>query len=86
MELMQTVRNFITFIKALPSSREHFKTNKFPNRNISNELNASEIYSSSLDQVQQVVNEDTHLFFDALVAADYIDEIECTEASSQQNA
>ena len=86
MELMQTVRNFITFIKALPSSREHFKTNKLPNCNFSNELNASEIYSSSLDQVQQVINEDTDLFFDALVAVDYIDEIECTEASSQQNA
>ena len=83
---MQTVRNFITFMKAHPSSREHFKTNKLPNHNFSNEVNKSEIYSSSLDQVQQVINEDTDLVFDAQVVANYIDEIECTEASSQQNA
>ena len=44
MELMQTVRNFITFMKTHPSSREHFKTNKLPNRNFSNEVNESEIY------------------------------------------
>ena len=73
MELMQTVRNFITFMKANSTSREHFKINKLPNRNFSNEVNESEIYSSSLGQVQQVANEDTDLVFDALVAADYID-------------
>ena len=86
MELMQTVRSFITFMKAHPTSREHFKTNKLPNHNFSNEVNESEIYSSSLDQVRQVINEDTDLVFNALVAADYIDEIECTEANIQQNA
>ena len=37
MELMQTVRNFITFMKANPMSREHFKVNKLPN--FSNEVN-----------------------------------------------
>ena len=73
-------------MKAHPTSREHFKTNKLPNRNFSNEVNESEIYSSSLDQVQQVINEDTDLIFDALGAADYIDEIKCMEAKSQQNA
>ena len=73
-------------MKAHPTSRENFKTNKLPNRNFSNEVNESEIYSSSLDQVQQVINEDTDLVFNALVAADYIDEIECTEANIQQNA
>ena len=31
-----------------------------------------EIHSSSLEQVQQLTNEDTDLVFDALVAADYI--------------
>ena len=86
MELMQTIRNFITFMKAHPSSREHFKTNKLPNHKFSNEVNKSEIYLSRLDQVQQVINEDTDLVFHALVAADYIDEIKCTEANSQQNA
>ena len=73
-------------MKAHLTSREHFKTNKLPNCNFSNEVNESEIYSSSLDQLQQVINEDTDLVFDTLVAADYIDEIECTEANSQQNA
>ena len=75
MELMQTVRNFITFMKANPTGREYFKINKLPNRNFSNEVNESEIYSSSLDQVQQVINKDTDLVFNAIVAADYINEI-----------
>ena len=64
-------------MKANPMSREHFKMNKLPNRNFSNEVNELEIYLSSLDQVQQVVNEDTDLVFDAQVAADYINEVEC---------
>ena len=46
----------------------------------------SEIYSSSLDQVQQKINKDADLVFDALIAADYNDEIECLDGSSQQNA
>ena len=83
MELMQTIRNFITFMKANPTSREHFKINKLPNLNFSNEVNESEIYSISLDQVQQVINEDANLVFDALVAANYINKIECTEANNQ---
>ena len=86
MELMQTVRSFITFMKAYPSSREHFKSNKLSSRNFNNEVNESEIYSSSLDQVKQVISEDADLVFDALVAADYIDQIKCTDGSSQQNA
>ena len=86
MELMQTVRNFITFMKANPTSREHFKMNKLPNRNFSNEVNESEICSSSLDQVQKVVNEDTDLVFNVLVTADYIDEVECMEYNNQQHA
>ena len=86
MELMQTVRSFITFMKAHPSSREHFKANKLPSQNFNNKVNESEIYSSSLDQVQQVINEDADLVFNTLVAADYIDEIKCTDGSSQQYA
>ena len=86
MELMQTVRNFITFMKANPMSREHFKINKLPNHNFNHEVNESEIYSSSLDQVQQVVNKDTDMVFDVLVAADYIEEAECMEYNTQQHA
>ena len=86
MELMQTVRNFITFMKANPMNREHFKMNKLPNHNFSNEVNESEIYSSSLGQVQHVVNEDTDLIFNALVTADYINKVECMEGNNQQSA
>ena len=85
-ELMQTVRNFITIMKMHPSSREQFKTNKISPRNFNNEVNKSEIHESSLEQVQQLINEDTDLVFDTLVAANYINEIECTDGSSQQNA
>ena len=69
-----------------PSNREQFKTNKISPCNFNNEVNESEIHESSLEQVQQLINEDTDLVFNALVAADYIDEIECTDGSSQQNA
>ena len=83
---MQTVRNFIAIMKTHPSSREQFKTSKISPGNFNNEVNESEIHESSLKQVQQLVNEDTDLVFDALVAANYIDKIECTDSSSQQNA
>ena len=83
---MQTVRNFINFMKAHPSSREQFKTNKISPCNFNNEVNESEIHASSLEQVQQLISEDTDLVFNALVAADYINEIKCTDGSSQHNA
>ena len=77
MEMMQTVRGFINLIKAIP---------KLAIRKYDNEVNESEIHSSSLDQVQQFFNEDTDLVFDALVAVDYIDEIDCTDGTRQQQA
>ena len=80
---MQTVRNFINFMKTFPSSREQFKTNKISPRNFHNKVNESEIHTSSLEQVQQLINKDADLAFDALVAANYIDEIECMNGSSQ---
>ena len=86
LELMQTVRNFINFMKAHPSNRKQFKTNKISPCNFNNEVNKSEIHASSLEQVQQPINKDTDLVFDALVAADYINKIECTDGSSQHNA
>ena len=86
LELMQTVRNFINFMKAHPSSREQFKTNKISPHNFNNEVNESEIHASSLQQVQQLINEDTDLVFNTLVAADYIDKSKCTDGSSQHNA
>ena len=75
MEMMQTVRGFINLIKANPTTRKY-----------DNEVNESEIQSSSLEQVQQFFNEDSDVIFDTLVAADYINEIECTDGTCQQQA
>ena len=86
-EMMQMVRGFINLIKANPTTREQYKSNKLAVRKeYDNEVNESEIHSSNLDQVQQLVNEDTDLVFDALVAADYINEIDCTDGIRQQQA
>ena len=63
-----------------------YKSNKLATRRYDNEVNESEIQSSSLEQVQQFFNEDLDVIFDALVAADYIDEIECTDGTCQQQA
>ena len=49
MEMMQTVRGFINLIKANPTTREQYKTNKLATRKYDNEVNESEIQSSSLD-------------------------------------
>ena len=85
--MMQTVRSFINFMKSNPTTRHQFKSNKLAiHKEYNNEVNESEIHSSSLDQVQQLVNEDTDLVFNALVAADYNDEIECTDGINHQHA
>ena len=73
MEMTQTVRGFINLIKANPTTREQYKFNKLATRKYDNEVNESEIQSSSLEQVKQFFNEDSDIIFDALVAADYID-------------
>ena len=86
MEMMQTVRGFINLIKANPTTRDHYKTNILANRKYDNEVNESDIKTSNLDQVQQFFNEDTDVIFDALVAADYIDEIDCTNGTRQPSA
>ena len=86
MEMMQTVRGFINLIKANPTTREQYKANKLTTHKYDNEVNESEIQSSSLEQVQQFFNEDSNVIFEALVAADYIDEIECKDCICQQQA
>ena len=74
-------------MKANPTTRDQFKSNKLAIcKEYNNEVNESEIHSSSLDQVQQFINEDKDLVFDALVAADYIDEVKCTEGNNHQQA
>ena len=80
------VRGFINLIKANPTTREQYKSNKLATRKYDNEVNELEIQSSSLEQVQEFFNEDSDIIFDALVAADYIDEIECTDSICQQQA
>ena len=85
-EMMQTVRGFINLIKANPTTREQYKSNKLATRKYDNKVNESEIQSSSLEQVQQFFNEDSDIIFDTLVAADYIDEIDCTDGTRQQQA
>ena len=84
MEMMQTVRGFINLIKANPTTREQYS--KLATHKCDNEVNESEIQSSSLEQVQQFFNEDLDIIFDALVAADYINEIDCTDSTCQQQA
>ena len=86
MEMMQMVRGFINLIKANPTTRDHYKTNKLANHKYDNEVNESEVKTSNLDQVQQFFNEDADVVFDALVAADYIDEINCTDGTRQPSA
>ena len=86
LEMKQMVRSFINFMKANPTTRDQFKSNKLAvHKEYNNEVNKSEIHSSSLDQVQQLINEDTDLVFDTLVA-DYIDEVKCTDGNNHQQA
>ena len=80
------VRGFINFIKANPTTRDNYKTNKLANCKYDNEIKESEIKTSNLDQVQQFFNEDADVVFDTLVAADYIDEIDCTDGIRQPSA
>ena len=86
MEMMQIVRGFINLIKANPTTREQYKSNKLATCKYDNEVNESEIQSSSLDQVQQFFSKDTDLVFNTLVAADYIDEINCADGVRQPQA
>ena len=86
MEMMQMVRGFINLMKANPTTRELYKSNKLATHKYNNEVNESEIQSSSLEQVQQFFNEDSDVIFNTLVAAHYIDEIECTDGICQQQA
>ena len=85
-DVIHTVRNFINYMKGNPAQRQFFKTNKIVPRRFNTEVNESEIQSSNLEQIQQAVNEDQDLVFDALVAADYIDEINTSSNKGQQAA
>ena len=85
-DVIHTVRNFINYMKGNPAQRQFFKTNKIVPRRFNTEVNESEIQSSNLEQIQQAVNEDQDLVFDALVAADYIDEVNTSSNDGQHSA
>ena len=77
------VRSYINLMKTNPTTRDQFKANKLATRKeYNNEINESEIKSCDLEQVQQLINEDKDIVFDALVAADYIDKVECTDGTN----
>ena len=50
-------------MKTCPASREQFKSHKLTQRNFHNEVNKSDIHTSSLDEVQQLINKDPDLVF-----------------------
>ena len=85
-DVIHTVRNFINYMKGNPAQRQFFKTNKIVSRRFNTEVNESEIQSSNLEQIQQAVNEDQDLVFDALVAADYINEVNTSGNDGQHSA
>ena len=86
-EMLKMVRSLIHFMKANPTTREQFKTNKLTTRRkYNNKINKSEINVCNLDQVQQLINEDKDIVFNTLVAADYIDEVDCTDGANHQQA
>ena len=81
------VKGFINLIKANRTTRDQYKSNKLAvGKEYDNEVNKSEIHSSNLDHVQQLINEDTDLIFNALVAADYTDKIDCADGICEQQA
>ena len=84
MEMLDTLRNFINHMKRYLNSRPSLKTNKISPR-LTKEVNESDINTVSLEQVQKLVNKVTDLVYDALMAADYTDEVETrrTPASPQ---
>ena len=73
-------------MKGNPTQRQFFKSNKLVPCRFNTEVNESEIQSSNLEQIQQAVNEDPDLVFNALVAADYIDEINTSNSEVNQLA
>ena len=84
-DVIHMVRNFISYIKGNPTQRQFFKTNKLVSCRFNTEVNESEIQSSSLEQIQQAVDEDPDLVFDALVAANYIDEINISNSKAAKD-
>ena len=85
-DIIHMVRNLINYMKGNPTQRQFFKSNKLVPRRFNTEVNESEIQSSSLEQIQQAVNEDPDLVFDALIAANYINKVSVSNNERNQSA
>ena len=72
MEMMQTVRGFINLIKANPTTRDHYKTNKLANCKYDSEVNESEIKTSNLDQIQQIFNINNRQFYQTFIVCEHL--------------
>ena len=60
MEMLDTLRNFIDHMKKNATARSQMKVHKIAPCK-TNEVNESDIHTSSLEQVQKLVNKDTNL-------------------------
>ena len=88
-EMMQTVRGFINLIKANPTTRDQYKSNKLAaHKEYDNEVNESEIPLKQFRSGTTTTSMTDTLIavFDTLVAADYINEIDCADGICQQQA
>ena len=73
-DMMGNIRRTVDFIKSGNQSREAAKRfPKFTNRVIE-EVSEDAIETTSIENIQHILNEDVDLIFDALVIADYIEE------------
>ena len=73
-DMMGNIRRTVDFIKSGNQSREAAKRfPKFTNRAIE-EVSEDAIETTSIENIQHILNEDVDLIFDALVIADYIEE------------
>ena len=73
-DMMGNIRRTVDFIKSRNQSREAAKRfPKFTNRSIE-EVSEDAIETTSIENIQHILNEDVDLIFDALVIADYIEE------------
>ena len=73
-DMMGNIRRTVDFIKSGNQSREAAKRfPKFTNRAIE-EVSEDAIETTSIENIQHILNEEVDLIFDALVIADYIEE------------
>lgn len=72
-ELLTATRNYVDYLKQNPGNRHSFKAAKLMPR-VEKEVNVNEIHLTSIESISNELHEEPELVFDALVAADYINE------------